>query len=193
MSREDREAWDRRYATGEYRPHAEPSPFVVSVVGRIPRGRALDLACGTGRHALYLAAQGFEVDAIDISEVAIGRARAEAERRGVRVEFRVADLDEEPLPHGRYRLVTLVRYVDRRLWSRIRDALAPDGWVVTEQHLRTRRPVIGPPDQYRVDPGELLEAFAGLRVVEYWEGIESVDGGEVALARLAACYGDPGF
>lgn len=195
MSREERERWDRRYATGEYRPRTDPSPFLVRVAELIPPGRALDLACGTGRNALFLAERGFRVEAVDISGVAIRRAREEADRRRLQVDFRVADLDEEPLPEGRYRLVTIIRYVDRSLWPKVVEALAPDGWLVTEQHLATYRPVVGPSGPYRVEPGELLDAFGALRIVEYWEGIEPTDrpGEEAVLARLAACKGDPGF
>jgi|FLYL01.1.fsa_nt_gi SAM-dependent methyltransferase len=195
MSREEQERRDRRYAAGEYRPRTRPSPFLVKAVERIPPGRAIDLACGTGRNALFLAERGFEVEGVDISELAIRRAAEEARRRGLEVLFRVADLDEEPLREGRYRLITLFRYVNRDLWPRVVRALAPDGWLVTEQHLQTSRAVVGPPDPYRVAPGELLEAFGVLRVVEYWEGVEPADrpGGEAVLARLAACKGDPGF
>ena len=195
MSRDERRRWDERYATGDYRPRTEPSAFVVSATKRIPRGRALVLACGTGRNALFLAEAGFEVEAVDVSAVAIDRARAEADRRGVTVRWRVADLDEFDLPEGAFDLVTMVRYVNRDLWPRAVAALAADGWLLCEQHLETHREVIGPTGAFRVKPGELLRAFANLRIVEYWEGVEPADrdGGEAVLARLLACNGDPGW
>ena len=153
------------------------------------------LACGTGRNALFLAEAGFEVEAVDVSAVAIDRARAEADRRGVTVRWRVADLDEFDLPEGAFDLVTMVRYVNRDLWPRAVAALAADGWLLCEQHLETHREVIGPTGAFRVKPGELLRAFANLRIVEYWEGVEPADrdGGEAVLARLLACNGDPGW
>ncbi len=168
---------------------------MVKATERIPRGRALVLACGTGRNAFYLAEAGFEVEGVDISEVAIARARAEAERRNLGVEFRVADLDEVTLTQGAYDLVTMVRYVNRSLWPKATHALAPNGWLLTEQHLKTARDVLGPTGSFRVEPGELLKAFSDLRVVEYWEGVEIADrdGKEAVLARLLACNGDPGW
>ena len=194
MTRDEQLRWDERYATGDYRPRTEPSPFVVSAISRIPRGRALVLACGTGRNALLLAEAGFDVEAVDISAVAIDRARREAERRGVEVTWRVADLDDFEIPEGTFDLVTMIRYVNRDLWPRAAAALTPDGWLLTEQHLETRRRVLGPTGAFRVRPGELLRAFTNLRIVEYWEGIEPVDRvGEAVLARLVACNGDPGF
>ncbi|MFQ5522865.1 MAG: class I SAM-dependent methyltransferase [Acidimicrobiia bacterium] len=195
MSAEEQQRWDERYATGEYQPRSTPSPFVVAATRRIPRGRALVLACGTGRNALYLAEAGFKVEAVDISEVAIARAQEEAQRRNLAVDFRVADLDRTEFPEHAYRLVTMVRYVNRRLWPKARTALAPNGWLLTEQHLKTDRDVIGPTGAYRVEPGELLDAFSSLRIVEYWEGVERADrdGKEAVLARLLACNGNPGF
>ena len=195
MSTEEQQRWDERYATGGYRPRTEPSPFVVSATARIPRGRALVLACGTGRNALYLAGAGFEVEAVDISAVAIAQAESEAERRGLEVKFRVADLDKEALPTGAYDLVTMVRYVKRDLWPRVVEALTGDGWLLTEQHLKTHREVIGPTGAFRVEPGEMLRAFSDLRIVEYWEGVEAGDrdGEEAVLARLLACKGEPGW
>jgi SAM-dependent methyltransferase len=195
VSKDERRRWDERYTTGEYRPRTEPSPFVVAATARIPRGRALVLACGTGRNALYLAERGFQVEGVDISAVAIGQAREEAERRGLEVEFRVADLDAMELTPGAYDLITMVRYVNRGAWPKTKQALAPDGWLLTEQHLKTDREVIGPTNEFRVEPGELLQAFSDLRIVEYWEGIEAadLDGKEAVLARLLACKGDPGW
>ena len=195
MSTEEQQRWDERYASGEYRPRTEPSPFVVAATERIPRGRALVLACGTGRNALYLAGAGFEVEGLDISAVAITQAREEAARRGLAVDFKVADLDQVDLPEDAYDLVTMVRYVNRALWPQAIRALARDGWLLTEQHLQTSRDVVGPTGAYRVRPGELVEAFTSLRIVEYWEGVEPADrdGKEAVLARLLACNGDPGF
>lgn len=195
MGRDEQRRWDERYATGDYRPRAEPSPFVVAAATRIPRGTALVLACGTGRNALYLAEVGFEVEAVDISKVAIDRARSEAERRGLSVTWHVADLDALELPEDTFDLVTMVRYVNRSLWPRAVAALTADGWLLSEQHLDTYRPVLGPTGAFRVTPGELLRAFADLRIVEYWEGVERADrdGAEAVLARVLACKGDPGF
>lgn len=196
MSDEERARWDQRYAAGEYRPRGGPSPFLVEWAPRIPIGRALDVAAGAGRHALYLAEVGFAVDAIDVSAVAIDLARAEAGRRGLQVNWQVADLDDVDLPPAAHDLVTVFRYRSEALWPRLVDTLAPDGWLVVEHHLQTTLDVDGPPsDAFRLRPGELLEAFGSLRIVHYDERVEQADdpARRFALARLVACKGSPGF
>jgi tellurite methyltransferase len=197
VSEDERTRWDQRYATGEYVPRTAPSPFLIDWLDRIPVGRALDVATGTGRNALALAEAGFDVEAVDISAVAIDRARQKAERRGLAVRWTVADLDTDPLPGNDHDLVTVVRYRNPELWPRLAAALAPDGWLLVEHHLRTHRSdVAGPSDDaFRLEPGELLAAFGDLRVVHYAEVVEPNDDGSATfvLARLVACAGDPGW
>lgn len=208
MSEAERRAWDERYASGAYTPREQPSAFVEHWLGRLglPRAqgagagrpaRALDIACGAGRNALRLAEAGFVVDAVDISPIAIERCRAEAERRGLPVRAHVLDLDDEALPGTDYDLVTVIRYRNLALWPRLRAALAPDGWILVDHHLRTTRDVGGPADEaFRLEPGELLRAFADLRIVHHDEAIEDADLGEhphFVVNRFAACNGDPGW
>lgn len=197
MSQREREKWDHRYASGDYVPRTEPTPFLLEWLDRIPVGRALDVATGTGRNAVALAEAGFEVDAIDISEVAIERARAEAAGRGLEVNWVEADLDTDPLPGDRYDLITVMRYRNPELWPRLEAVLAPDGWILVEHHLQTsRQDVAGPSDDaFRLAPGELLTVFSGLRVVHYSEAVEPADDreGSFVLARFVACAGDPGW
>lgn len=196
MSEDERERWDRRYAEGDYAPRDEPTPFVLEWLPHIPGGRALDVATGTGRNALHLAAAGFDVDAVDISAVAVDRGREQARRRGLEVNWVVTDLDHEPLPRDDYDLITVVRYRNPELWPRLQDALAPDGWILIEHHLRTPLDVGGPGDAtFRLEPGELLAAFGDLRVLHYSEQVEPSDDGSerFAIGRLAACAGDLGW
>ncbi|MGI9648826.1 MAG: class I SAM-dependent methyltransferase [Acidimicrobiia bacterium] len=193
---DEREAWNRRYAEGDYTPRAHPAPFLEEWVARLPQGRALDVACGTGRNALRLAEAGLQVDAVDISEVAVGRARTEADRRGLELNWHVSNIDEFEIPPAAYQSITVIRYRNRALWPRLIDGLAPDGWVLVEHHIKSWREVSGPQNpEFRLDPQELLEEFAGLRVVYYGESIEPADdgGSHYALARMVACNGDPGF
>jgi SAM-dependent methyltransferase len=197
VSDEERARWDHRYASGEYVPRTDPAPFLLEWLPRIPVGRALDVATGTGRNALALAEAGFDVDAIDISGVAIDRARAQAQRRGLEINWLVADLDGDALPDRRYELITVLRYHNPRLWAPLAAALVPDGWILVEHHLQThRRDVVGPRDDaFRLAPGELLRSFEELRVVHYSESVEPADDGEAryVIARFAACAGDPGW
>jgi SAM-dependent methyltransferase len=196
MSEEERQAWDDRYATGGYRPRAESGAFLNGWIDRLPPGRALDLACGTGRHALRLAEAGFDVTAVDISAVAIDTARAAARERGLSVDWVVADLDTYQLPAAAYQAITVIRYVNRPLWPRLLEALAPDGWLLVEHHMQTTRDVAGPKSSsFRVASQELLTAFSALHVLLYEEVMEpaDLDDGCYALARVVACNGDPGW
>jgi len=194
VSEDERRAWDDRYGSGEYQPRPVAGPFLEAWIDRLPVGRALDIACGAGRHALRLAAAGFQVDAVDVSRVAIELAREEAGRRGLEVNWVVGDLDHYELPAATYDVITVIRYVNPRLWPRLVDALAPGGWILIEHHLRTTADVDGPRSpEFRLEPQELLEAFDSLRIVFYEETLEPADRSDRchALARLVATSGDP--
>lgn len=196
MSDEERESWDRAYAEGRYTPRTEATPLLERWLSRIPAGRALDVATGTGRNALRMAEAGFSVDAVDISQVAIDLARAEAAARGLEVGWHVGDLDDGDLPGRDYDLIAVLRYRNPDLWPRLRAALAPNGWLIVEHHLRTHLDAGGPQQaSFRLEPGELQAALPDLRVVHYDETVEPADIGEgiFVIARYVACAGDPGW
>ena len=88
----DQERWDRKYAAGEGPAHYEPCRFLADNAHLLGGGRALDVACGFGGNAFYLASLGYQVDAVDISSVGLARAQAEARRRGLQIHFLQADL-----------------------------------------------------------------------------------------------------
>src|SRR5215210_7984969 len=83
--------WDGRYGLGEH-TNDQPHPLVVRFASQLQPGRAFDVACGTGRHALYLAELGWQVAAVDSSKVAIDILLNRARQRNVQVNARVADL-----------------------------------------------------------------------------------------------------
>ena len=196
MTDADRDKWDRRYAEGAYRARSYPSPFLVERLADLPRGRALDLACGAGRNALCLAEAGYEVEAMDVSGTAIDRARTAARERGLEVDWRVADLDDFAPPPARYDLITVIRYTNRAMMERLPDGLADGGMLLVEHHLRTAAPVGGPASRaFRLAPNELVDLFHGrLRVLFYDERVApDPDGRRMALARFLGCRGSPGF
>ncbi len=214
MSEHERRRWNRRYREGSATPRQHPSPFLldsISVIdslgalsgsGPSGRGRALDVACGTGRNALALAAAGFEVTAIDVSEVALEAGAAAAADRHLELDWIQADLDEWTPEPDAFALITVLRYRNPALWPRLCDALAVDGWLMIEHHLRTSLEVAGPTSaDFRLEPQELLRATTNLRVIRYAEAVE-VDEEyrdergalrRTAVARVLACAGDPGF
>ena len=147
------EDWDRRYAQVENLWSAKPNRFLVGEVTGLEPGRALDLACGEGQNAIWLASLGWRVVGADYSRVAIGKARARAERDGVVVELLHADLVEYVPEPGASDLV-LVLYLhiparERRLvLERAARAVAPGGTFLFVGHdlLNLTDGVGGPSD-----------------------------------------------
>ena len=188
MADADREKWDARYRDGAYESRTHPNAWLAECLDRVPVGSALDVACGAGRNALFLAAAGFTVDAIDISSVALARARQTAAARGLAVNWIEHDLDQ-PLPLTmKYDLITVLRYVNLPLLTALTGRLADGGCLVVEEHLTTTEAVAGPRNPaFRVDAGELAKVAHGLEILHLEEGIVSdPDGARVAVARLLA-------
>lgn len=138
----DHSDWNARYAATDLVWGADPNPFVVAeLADRTPQGRALDLACGEGRNAIWLAEQDWSVTAVDFSDVAIERAKKLAEGRGVDVTWICADLASYPPPEGVFQLV-LISYLQlpaaelRGVLARAAIALAPMGELLMIGHAR---------------------------------------------------------
>lgn len=136
----DATEWDQRYADRPLVWSAGPNQFLVEEVADLPPGRALDLACGEGRNALWLAEQGWQVTGTDFSPVAIDKARQRAEQEGLGAAFHVADATDTA-PEGPYDLV-IVFYLQlpaeqrRAAHRNAAAALAPGGTLVIVGHDR---------------------------------------------------------
>ena len=175
MPESDRTRWDRKYAASEGPAGSQPDPFLVRHCGLLRGGRALDVACGLGGNALYLAAWGYRVEAIDVSAVALDKARAEAVRRGLRIDFLQADLARWPVPAERYDVAAMFFYLNRELLPALAAGLRPGGLLFLAGHNRAylaHKPDFNP--TYLWAPGEMVERVqdAGLRVVSTGEGAE---------------------
>ncbi|HEX7235493.1 MAG TPA: methyltransferase domain-containing protein [Gammaproteobacteria bacterium] len=189
MSAAERDKWDARYRDGAYEGRTHPTALLAEWLPRLPRGRALDVACGAGRNALFLAANGYDVTALDISRVGLDRGRRAAAERGLRADWLYADLDEDlesELPSGPFDLIVWVRYVHRTLMPHLIARLATGGALVCEQHLATDEPVAGPTSaQFRLAPGELRRSAQILHIEHHYEGLAvDPDGRSVALVQL---------
>jgi tellurite methyltransferase len=147
----------------------QPSPFLVEVLPLIARrGRALDVACGTGRDAVFLGLSGFDVEATDLLPDATAKAVDLASRYGVSLRTWEQDVEREPtLPVGAYDLVTVFRFLHRPLFAALAGALKPGGHLVYETfHERTAETGRSPRSpQHLLKSGELGAAFAGLEIL----------------------------
>jgi SAM-dependent methyltransferase len=173
MAESDRERWDARYR--EEGPRARtPSLFVTSLAGLLPaRGRALDVAGGAGRHAVWLAGRGLDVTLVDVSPVGVEHARAAAREAGVALEARVLDLEREAPPPGPWDLVLVFHYLQRSLLPPLAGDLAPGGLLALCQPTRRnleRHPRPGP--AHLLEEGELARLVRplGLEVLRLEEG-----------------------
>jgi SAM-dependent methyltransferase len=159
----------------------EPNAFLaaalpeIAAAVRLPGARAVDLAAGSGRDAVYLAAAGFAVTAVDILPDALERARDLAAREGVAIETRVGDLAREPIIDeiGASDLVVVVSYLERSLFPAIRRAVRPGGFLVYETFLLKQRELFGRPRNpaHLLEPGELRNLFSGWEIRAYREGL----------------------
>jgi tellurite methyltransferase len=185
-----RERWNERRSTGGFEPFPDaPAAWLVEhgpLLGG--GGRALDVACGDGRNALQLARLGFDVDAVDISDLTIDALRAAAAERAPAVHPRVLDLEREPLPEDAYDVVVCFNYLQRDLFDALARALRPGGWLLFETfgpaHLEELGRQINP--AFVLGANELLHAFPGLRVRHYREGVAQRSAGPRGVASLAA-------
>ncbi len=180
--------WDAKYRLAAEAPLSEPASIVRELLPLLPTGPALDLACGTGRHALFLAARSQHVTAVDFSNVALDilevRARSvhvpvhrresfpEAGRQAHRgLELMRADLERTPLPERGYDLILCIQYLQRSLFPQIARALRPNGVLLIETFTRAQLELDGGPrnPNFLLETGELRESFPQLRVLFYRE------------------------
>ena len=187
----DRERWDAVHAAGA-RDSTELDPFVASALDALANlgpGRALDLASGTGRHALELARRGWRTSAFDVSPVALERLAARAAAERLAVETRALDLVREPLPPetaGAFDLVVVVNFLDRGLLGQLHELVPIGGHLVvatyTEDHPGER-----PAAEHRLRRGELARGLAGFAPL--WALEEGGRAGLVAARRRLASDG----
>ena len=161
----DRTNWNRKYARGSY--PSTPSRIVKDYYHLAPTGRALDIAAGSGRNALFLAAQGFTVDAVDISEV--GLRLFAGQHRSINPVC--IDLDIFDISADRYSLIVNTRYLSRRLFPLICEGLVHGGVLIFETYTKSKdfRPQRPFRDDHLLRSNELLHAFLRLKILFYME------------------------
>jgi SAM-dependent methyltransferase len=181
-----REDWDRRYAEVENLWAVRPNRFLVAEASDLEPGRALDLACGEGQNAIWLASRGWKVTGVDFSPVAIGKARARAAGEGVDADFLVADLVELEPDARAYDLV-IVFYLHipaaerRAVLARAVDALASGGTFLLVGHALANLEdgVGGPRDpDLLCTPDDIAAELPGLELEKAEHVLRDVDGAD---------------
>jgi tellurite methyltransferase len=179
--------WDARHREAARDSPAEPASIVWEWLPLLPNGPALDLACGTGRHALFLAARGQFVNAVDWSGAALDilenrarRAKLQVSRaedasavtpRTHGIRLIQANLEDLQLPEGLFSLVLCLQYLQRSLFQQMAAALRPGGVLVFETFTRAQLNYSGGPRNpaHLLESGELRTAFPGLHTLFYRE------------------------
>lgn len=191
-SRTRRPSWDERYAEGDWVDTGEPAAIVTDALPWLNRpGLALDLACGAGRNALFLARRGWRVVGVDLSleGLRIMQRRAGAEELPV---FPVlADAGRLQVRPGSFDLVVNTHFLLRGSFPLIRSALRPGGLLLFETFSVVELEELGGDIRraFTLERGELLQAFQGFQVLLHEEGVFERADGERGLARLVASKG----
>jgi tellurite methyltransferase len=177
LTEADRAKWDSRYG-GDDHWHGEfhTSAWLTAHTPKLEGGVALDIACGVGQNAVWLAQQGLQVMGIDGSWIGLRRAQQTTKKLGIdeRVLFAQADLDQfRPAPHS-VDFIVVMRFLSRDLYPSVEAALKPGGWLIMETFnldFRKVRPDIDP--AFLLNHGEWHDVFGKLRVVaeEEREGV----------------------
>ncbi|WP_053362921.1 methyltransferase domain-containing protein [Bacillus sp. FJAT-27251] len=151
----------------------KPNPRLASLVSGLNGGAALDLACGLGGNSLFLAEQGFEVDALDISDIAVSHVQEQAERLELPINARRADLTEWDNPaflKESYDLIVITYYLDRTLFPLVKPLLKENGHFFMETFYQSPSMENGKvSNQFKLRPRELLSQFNEWKILHYEE------------------------
>ncbi|HWY46988.1 MAG TPA: methyltransferase domain-containing protein [Bryobacteraceae bacterium] len=177
--------WNERYRAGE-QLFEEPSPLVMQYSRDLKPARALDLACGPGRNSLYLAGQGWRVQAVDGSALAIEILRRRAAERRLAIDAQVADLErgEYAIEPEAYGLICDCYYLQRSLIPKMQAGVAPGGIVIAIVHLADTDQPQATPTCAR--PGELRAFFEDWKILHEYEGSSREACHQRPVAELAA-------
>ena len=151
-----RRKWNERYKNLTKRPPV--NGYLQRLAAKLPKGRALDIGCGVGQNSEFLAKMGWEVDAVDISQVGLAKLTEHASIHPHCMDIRNFDIKKE-----RYDLILSINFLDTTLFSRIEEGLRSGGVFL----IQTFTPHSDMNPKFTIEPQELLRAFEGLHVLYY--------------------------
>jgi SAM-dependent methyltransferase len=163
-------SWDEKYKSQP--DDSEPSSLLAEFTGLLPSGGlALDIACGAGRHGIYLAERGLRVVGVDSSWQGLARGRELASRKELTISWVQADLGKFALPTAAFDVILCFYYRDPKIYGQIRQALRPGGLLIYETYtLDQLRFATGPRNPaHLLEPAEVLRAFGDWDVILYRE------------------------
>ena len=179
----DRKKWDEKYSGDTFLYGKEPAAYLKESIGKLPKGKALDIAAGEGRNAVFLAENGCDVDAVDISAIGLKKAAKLAAEKNCQINTVVADLTTYKIEANTYDVIVNFYYLQRDLFPQIIAGLKEDGVVVfetfTTDHLQINSKM---KREYCLEKNELKKAFSELEIIEYKE----ITTPNKAVARLIA-------
>jgi tellurite methyltransferase len=161
--------WEEKYRSGERGKEEAPTILLVETAEILAPGTAIDLACGAGRHALYLAERGWSVTAVDGSAAAVELVRLRSAARGFSIQTMVIDLTAPnfTMPPDAFDLIIIAYYLQRDLFAKVKAAVRPGGVVLAIAHT----PEAGEEwSDKRAAPGELRRFFTGWQILRDYEG-----------------------
>jgi len=164
--------WDKKYARTNYVYGKAPAKFLSKNYDFIPQGaRVLDIGMGEGRNAVFLASKGYKVSGIDISSVAIRKARMLAREFGVRIETIHKSVSDYKVPDNSVDAIICFYYVDREVVKMLKNWLKPGGVLVFESFNIKQKVVNGlkEDDIYLLRESELLKLFGDFNILKYEE------------------------
>jgi tellurite methyltransferase len=160
--------WDQRYRSAQER-EGEPTPLLIETAKELKPGRALDLACGVGRNALWLAEHGWSVTAVDGSKAAIDTVERQAAALAMTIDVRLADLSkgEYSIENSSWDLIAICYYLQRDLFEPAKCGVKPGGLLLAIVHITESGE---DPTEQRLRPGELTGYFRGWDILHRYEG-----------------------
>jgi tellurite methyltransferase len=188
MNEELRSRWEQRHREQRI---GSPEPFILEMLPLLPRGRALDVAAGTGRNSILLARAGFHVHALDFSFSGLRRLSETAKKDSLPIDCTVVDFDDFSIPERHFDLIVDINFLDRKLIPGLKQGLRIGGALLFDTFLIDQAEIGHPnnPD-FLLRHYELRELLDGLELLRYQErfsvspwGVKSWRAGAVALRR----------